>query len=267
MLEVSSLTAGYGDVLAVRNVSLALGAGEVVALLGPNGAGKTTTLAALFGLVRVRAGRVVYDGQDVTGFGPRRLARIGCVLVPEGRGLFPSMTVDDHLRLAAFLIGRGALASRREFVFSVFPRLAERRAQPAGTMSGGEQQMLAVARGLMYKPRLLVIDEASLGLAPIVVGELYEALVQAIGEDGSSLLVVEQHAPVALQHADRLYVLESGRVALSGSAAELRDGERIRQAYFGEGSGEGNEMALSPAAGGIGRSSGTVGARRGRRGR
>jgi branched-chain amino acid transport system ATP-binding protein len=239
LLEVSDLTAGYGDIIGVSGLSLRVDAGEVVALLGANGAGKTTSLSAIFGLVKPRQGRITVRGTVTTGWSPRRMGRAGCALVPEGRGLFPSMTVEEHLRLGAFLAPRGTWSSALEEIFHYFPRLGERRQQVAGTLSGGEQQMLTLGRALMSRPQLLMVDELSLGLAPIVIGQLYGELTRLVRERGSSLLVVEQHAPMALRHADRIYVLEAGALRLEGTAEELRSGEALHRAYLGLGDGAG----------------------------
>jgi branched-chain amino acid transport system ATP-binding protein len=239
LLEVRDLTAGYGDIIGVAGLSLRVGAGEVVAILGANGAGKTTSLSAIFGLVRPRHGDVCFDGTVTTGFSPRRMGRLGCSLVPEGRGLFPSMTVEEHLRLGAFLQSGADWASTVDEIFHYFPRLLERRKQVAGTLSGGEQQMLALGRALMAQPRLLMVDELSLGLAPIVIGQLYAELTRVVRERGSALLVVEQHAAMALRYADRVYVLEAGTLRLEGTADELRAGDALQKAYLGIGVGDG----------------------------
>jgi branched-chain amino acid transport system ATP-binding protein len=265
LLEVSDLTAGYGDIIGVSGLSLRVDPGEVVALLGANGAGKTTSLSAIFGVVKPRQGRITVDGTVTTGWSPRRMGRAGCALVPEGRGLFPSMTVEEHLRLGAFLAPRSVWSSVVEEIFHYFPRLGERRRQVAGTLSGGEQQMLALGRALMSRPRLLMVDELSLGLAPIVIGQLYGELTRLVRERGSSLLVVEQHAPMALRHADRVYVLEAGALRLEGTAAELRSGEALHRAYLGLGDGArpaggaGRGPAVPAAVGGRGHEASRMG--------
>ncbi|MEW6477596.1 MAG: ABC transporter ATP-binding protein [Actinomycetota bacterium] len=233
VLEVQALTAGYGAALAIRDVSLRVQPGEIVAILGANGAGKSTTLKAVYGVIRPRHGRVTVDGADMTGAGPRRMTVSGCALVPEGRGLFPALSVEEHL-----LVGEGNgrqadHASGRELVFEYFPKLAERRRQPAGTLSGGEQQMLALGRALVARPRLLLVDELSTGLAPIVIDELYGRLIEAVRDHGTSLLVVEQHVTTALNVAGRAYVLETGRVVLDGTAAELASDDLVRSSYLG----------------------------------
>lgn len=251
MLEVEALTAGYGAALAIRDVSLRIGVGEIVALLGANGAGKSTTLKAVYGLIRPRQGRILFDGADVTGCGPRRMGRAGCALVPEGRGLFPTLSVEEHLRVGATNGVRVEYSEARELVFEYFPKLAERRRQVAGTLSGGEQQMLALGRALMARPRLLLVDELSIGLAPIVIEDLYGRLTDAVRNHGSSLLVVEQHVATALGVADRAYVLETGRVVLDGAAGELAGDAMVRHSYLGmHGSGEATSTAdLTEAAG------------------
>lgn len=232
MLEVRELTAGYGGVIGVAALSLSVGAGEMIAVLGANGAGKTTSLSAIFGLIKPRQGSVFLEGTDVTGSSPRRMGQLGCALVPEGRGLFPSMTIDEHLRLGAFLRPKRDMTGALEEVFHYFPRLAERRGQLAGTLSGGEQQMLALGRGLMADSRLLMVDEMSLGLAPNIISQLYSNLIDVVRRRGSALLVVEQHAKMALRYADRVYVLGAGRLQLHGRAGDLRDGD-LHRAYLG----------------------------------
>ena len=264
MLEVRDLTAGYGDIIGVAGLSLRVAPGEVVAILGANGAGKTTSLSAIFGLVKPRQGSVTLDGALATGWSPRRMGCAGCALVPEGRGLFPSMTVEEHLRLGAFLAPRGAWTSTVEEIFDYFPRLAERRRQLAGTLSGGEQQMLTLGRALMSRPRLLMVDELSLGLAPIVISQLYTELTRLVRERGSALLVVEQHAPMALRHADRIYVLEAGALRLEGTAEELRSGDELHRAYLGlnrnaDQDADGESGPAVPASAGAGASASPAG--------
>jgi len=227
LLELHDVHARYGEVRALHGVSLTVAEGEVVSVLGPNGAGKTTTLRAVSGLVRT-SGEITFDGRRI-GRSAEGAARLGVAHVPEGRGTFPELTVWENLRLGAY--------TRRSADFerslAPFPWLAERREQRAGTLSGGEQQMLALARALMSRPRLLLLDEPSLGLAPLVVRELF-AIVRTLNEDeGLTVLVVEQNANVALDSSQRAYVLEAGRVALSGTATELRANESVRRSYLG----------------------------------
>ena len=234
LLEVRDLHVAYGKVEVLRGVSLEVGASEIVALLGANGAGKTTTLRALSGLLRPRSGQVTLDGARIDTLPAHRIVARGIGHVPEGRRIFGPLTVEENLRLSGYLIRRDAaeLARRIEQMFALFPRLAERRAQLAGTLSGGEQQMLAIARALVPRPRLMVLDEPSMGLAPKLVRAIF-SIIAGIRAEGMSILVVEQNARQALRIADRAYVLESGQIALSGAARELADDPRIRAAYLG----------------------------------
>jgi branched-chain amino acid transport system ATP-binding protein len=228
LLELEDVHARYGEIRALHGVSLSVDEGQIVSVLGPNGAGKTTTLRAISGTVRT-TGEIVFDGKRI-GRAPDATARLGVAHVPEGRGTFAELTVWENLRLGAYTAGRAPDFDR---ALSYFPWLAERRNQAAGTLSGGEQQMLALARALMSEPRLLLLDEPSLGLAPIVVREIF-AIVQKLNDDqGLTVLVVEQNANIALSHADHAYVLEAGRVALTGTGAELREDESVRRSYLG----------------------------------
>ncbi len=231
MLSVEGLEAGYGDVQVLWGVSLRVERGEVVALLGSNGAGKTTTLRAISGLLRPTSGRITFDGVDITGKPAHEIVRLGVSMVPEGRRLFPKMTVYENLRMGAYLVG-GDVRDRLEMVYSLFPILRERRDQLAGTLSGGEQQMLAIGRGLMSSPRLLMLDEPSLGLAPKIVQEVLRA-VQQIREEGVTVLLVEQNVQQALSIADRGYVIETGRIVLEGTGGELLENEHVKTAYLG----------------------------------
>lgn len=233
LLAVRALSAGYGPVTVLRGVDLDVSEGEVVAVLGPNGAGKTTLLRALSGGCRAR-GRVTFDGRELIGLAPDRVARLGIAHVPEGRGTFAELSVRDNLRIGAWCRrDRDAAARDLAELLERFPRLRERLDQPAGSLSGGEQQMLAIARALMAAPRLLLLDEPSLGLSPRVTDELFRLLGEVVRERGVTALVVEQNARVALDLADRGYVLEAGRVALAGTAAELASDERVRKSYLG----------------------------------
>ena len=233
LLEVEGLEAGYGPLTVLRGVSFAVEQGQVVTILGPNGAGKTTTLRALSGMVRPR-GRIVFGGKSVAGRRPERIARKGIAHVPEGRGTFPGMTVEENLRVGAYARrDGGAVASDLERCYGYFPVLGERRRQPAGSLSGGEQQMLAVARALMQRPRLMLLDEPSLGLAPLVTRELFVNLARIVREEGTTLLLVEQNASLALRFADHAHVLEAGRIALSGDADSMRADEAMRRSYLG----------------------------------
>jgi branched-chain amino acid transport system ATP-binding protein len=233
VLRLDGVEAGYGDVVAVRAVSLEVRAGEIVALIGGNGAGKTTTLRAISGLLPVRRGHVELDGRRITGHGPAAIVAAGVAHVPEGRQLFPTMTVLENLELGART--RESRARRAETlarVFELFPRLSERTRQLAGTLSGGEQQMVAIGRALMARPRLLMLDEPSLGLAPVVVGAIFANLV-AINRAGITVLLVEQNVLRALRLSHRAYVLENGTISLSGPSAALLADARIRRAYLG----------------------------------
>ncbi|HTO11089.1 MAG TPA: ABC transporter ATP-binding protein [Candidatus Binatia bacterium] len=233
MLRLDGVEAGYGDVVAVRAVSLEVRAGEIVALIGSNGAGKTTTLRAISGLLPLRGGRVELDGRRLDGLGPAAVVRAGVAHVPEGRQLFPTMTVRENLELGARTPESGARKPETlARVFELFPRLAERLTQLAGTLSGGEQQMVAIGRALMARPRLLMLDEPSLGLAPVVVGAIFANLA-AINRDGLTILLVEQNVLRALRCSHRAYVLENGTITLTGASATLLDDARIRRAYLG----------------------------------
>ncbi|SDE82861.1 amino acid/amide ABC transporter ATP-binding protein 2, HAAT family [Thermus arciformis] len=231
LLAVRNLTVRYGALEAVRGVSLALEAGEALAVIGPNGAGKTSLLRGLLGLARAE-GEVRLQGEPLSHRTPEALLQRGVVLVPEGRALFPGLSVEDNLLLGGFTRLRKGLREDLERVYRLFPRLLERRRQPAGTLSGGEQQMLAIGRALMARPRLLLLDEPSLGLAPLMVREIYRILGELKGE-GVTLLLVEQNAKVALSLADRGLVVEAGEAVLEGKAEELRQDPRVVEAYLG----------------------------------
>ncbi|RCG29660.1 ABC transporter ATP-binding protein [Sphaerisporangium album] len=232
-LEVGGLDVHYGGVHALRGMSLTVGEGEIVALLGNNGAGKTTTLSAISGLVRPSAGKIVFDGRDLTRARPEAIVRAGLVHVPEGRRVFSTLTVHENLQIGGYPVRDKAEIRRRvDRVYALLPRLAERRAQQGGTLSGGEQQMLAIGRALVSGPRLLLLDEPSMGLAPLVVASVME-LVREVNLEGVSVLLVEQNAKAALKIAHRGYVIESGACVLGGSAAELRGDSRVVEAYLG----------------------------------
>ena len=232
LLELSGLEVRYGAVRALRGVSLEVHEGEIVAVLGSNGAGKTTTLRAISGLLRPAAGRIHFDGRRIDGTPPHRIVGGGISHVPEGRRIFAQMSVVENLEMGAFQ-RRGSIVAELELVFGLFPVLKERRRQAGGTLSGGEQQMLAIGRALMSRPRLLLLDEPSMGLAPMVVERIFTILAD-IQRTGTTLLLVEQNAAQALAVANRGYVLETGEVVISGSAAELAGDDRIRAAYLGE---------------------------------
>ena len=234
MLEVKGLHVAYGGINAVRGIDLAVDAGELVTLIGANGAGKTSTLRALSGLHRPAAGRIHYNGEDVTALPAFELVRRGLALVPEGRGVFGRLTVEENLAMGAYTRReRVEVKSDRELVFALFPRLAERRRQAAGTLSGGEQQMLAIGRALMSRPKLLLLDEPSMGLAPIMVQRIFET-IRRIAAEGVTLLLVEQNAKLALEVCTRGYVMESGRISLADTTQRLRTDPAVRQAYLGE---------------------------------
>jgi branched-chain amino acid transport system ATP-binding protein len=230
LLEVRQLEVHYGGIRAVTGIDLDVAEGELVCLIGANGAGKSSTLKAICGLVGSRAGRIVYDGEDISAAAVHELPRKGLVMVPEGRGIFAQLTVDENLAMGAY--ARAGAADPAE-QYERFPRLRERRRQIAGTLSGGEQQMLALARALMARPRLLLLDEPSMGLAPLMVARIFD-LVRDIAHGGVTILLVEQNARLALEIASRGYVLESGSVALAGEAARLLEHPRVRAAYLGE---------------------------------
>ena len=233
MLKLENVSASYGSVPAITNVSIEIGEGEAVGLLGANGAGKSTTLRAISGLVKLSTGSVTFAGTDVMSLPPYRIPELGIAHVPEGRQVFPEMTVQENLEIGAFVPkARAERARTMELVYEIFPRLAERKKQLAGTMSGGEQQMLAVGRGMMLKPRLLMLDEPSLGLAPVMCDVTFEK-IQEIHKLGTAILLVEQNVSRALTLVQRAYVLESGRVIMQGSSAELAGNKQVQAAYLG----------------------------------
>jgi len=234
MLKVEDLSVAYGGVQAVRGLSLEVRPGEIAALLGANGAGKSSTLMAIVGSVRPKSGRVIFEGRDITGTPPDRLVTQGISMIPEGARVFARQPVEQNLRLGAYTVrDERVYGERLERVYALFPRLKERRTQLAGTMSGGERQMLAIGRALMSGPRLLLIDEPSLGLSPLLVEQVFDALAALNRDDGLSVLLVEQNMAQALEVAARAYVMQSGRVALSGEAAELAASDEVRKAYLG----------------------------------
>jgi branched-chain amino acid transport system ATP-binding protein len=234
LLELTGLEVAYGGIRAVKDIDLSVAQGDLVCLIGANGAGKTTTLKAICGLVPARGGTVRYDGREITGTPSFRLVERGLAMVPEGRGIFRQLTVQENLAMGAF-VRRDRSAIRRDLdrVFELFPRLAERRDQSGGTLSGGEQQMLAIGRAMMSRPKLLLLDEPSMGLAPLLVQKIFET-VRAISLEGVTILLIEQNARLALEIANRAYVMESGMITLSGPAAELLAEPKVREAYLGE---------------------------------
>jgi len=233
VLKVEDLDVAYGIVPTLHRVSLEVNAGETVCLLGPNGAGKTTTVKSIVGILRPRAGRILFDGVEITGLPPHRTIALGISLAPEGRLLFPDMSVEENLELgAATPKARPQKRDAMEWVYSLFPRLQARRGQGAGTLSGGEQQMVAIGRALMARPRLLMLDEPSLGLSPLLIQELFRVL-GTLNAQGVSILLVEQNVVQALRISQRAYVLESGKIAMQGSSAELGRSDTIRKSYLG----------------------------------
>jgi len=234
LLALEGLQVSYGGIRAVKGVDLEINPGELVCLIGANGAGKTTTLKAITGLVRCAAGRIVYEGADIAGLKSHQIARRSLALVPEGRGIFSQLTIEENLAMGAYARSdRSGVAADVDRAFTLFPRLKERRTQVAGTLSGGEQQMLAISRALMSRPKLLLLDEPSMGLAPLMVERIFE-VIRTIAAEGVTLLLVEQNARLALEVSHRGYVLEGGAVALAGEARTLLDNPRIREAYLGE---------------------------------
>jgi branched-chain amino acid transport system ATP-binding protein len=233
MLELKNVSAGYGTFQALFDVSLKVDAGEAVAVIGPNGAGKTTLLRVISKLVGTTTGEMLMEGRRLNEVDAHRVIELGIAHVPENRRLFPRLTVEENLRMGAFVpAARAQFAERLESVFALFPRLKERRSQPAGTMSGGEQQMCAIARGLMSKPKLLLLDEPSAGLAPVIVQRIFE-VVHRIRSEGYTVLIVEQNVQQVLKVVDRAYLLEVGRIKASGRAADLAASADIRRAYVG----------------------------------
>ena len=234
MLTIDNLSVHYGGIHALQGVSLEVPEGKIVTLIGANGAGKSTTLKAVIGLVKASGGSVGWDGETISGLPTKDIVRRGVVLSPEGRRVFPNLTVDENLSLGAFCRSdKAAVAADRERVFSLFPRLKERMRQKAGTLSGGEQQMLAVGRAIMTSPKLLMMDEPSLGLAPLIVKMIFD-IIREVNASGTTVLLVEQNAKAALEVADYGYVLETGRITLAGPGKELLADDRVRAAYLGE---------------------------------
>ena len=232
LLDIRGVCAGYGRTEVLRNIDLTIASGEIVALLGSNGAGKSTLNRTVSGLLRPRTGSILLEGRSIDHAKPAEIVELGLIHVPEGRKIFPNMTVLENLDLGSYRRATARRAQNRERVFSTFPRLAERRSQNAGTLSGGEQQMLAIGRGLMAEPRLLILDEPSLGLSPRLVEDLF-ALIARIHADGLAILLVEQNVVQSLAVAARAYVLEQGEIVLSGAASELRDNADLKRAYLG----------------------------------
>ncbi len=234
MLEVNNLAVNYGVITALDGISIKVERGQIVTLIGANGAGKTTTLKTISGLLRTRAGKVVYDGQEITNLPAHQIVRRGLSQVPEGRMIFANLTVLENLKMGAYLQrNHGVIQREMESVFAIFPRLKEREKQVAGTLSGGEQQMLAIGRALMNQPKFLMLDEPSLGIAPLLVKAIFEKIVEINRRHGITILLVEQNANLALEVSHYGYVLETGRIILQGKSSELRQSPQVKSAYLG----------------------------------
>ena len=232
LLYIKDLKVSYGGIEAIKGISLSVEKGEIVTLIGANGAGKSTTLRAISGLVPIQDGTITYDGQVISGQSPQKIVSGGIGMVPEGRRVFPNLTVLENLKIGAYL-RKDDLTPDIEHVYQLFPRLKERSWQPAGTLSGGEQQMLAVGRAMMMRPKLLMMDEPSLGLAPLVIRDIFR-IIQTLHEEGITILLVEQNANAALRIADSAYVLETGNITMHGTGKELLDNPQVKEAYLGK---------------------------------
>jgi branched-chain amino acid transport system ATP-binding protein len=234
MLELKAVRTAYGNIEALKGVDLHINNGEIIALLGANGAGKTTTLNSITGLTPPKAGRIIFEGEDIRGAKTEALVKQGLIMVPEGRKIFPGLTVLENLKMGAYLINdRKVIERDLEYIFNLFPILATRSKQSGGTLSGGEQQMLAISRSLMGHPRMLLLDEPSLGLAPIVIKNIFETIRKINQENGTTILLVEQNANLALMLAHRAYIMTTGVITLSGTASEFLNDESVRRAYLG----------------------------------
>ena len=232
LLYIKDLKVSYGGIEAIKGISLSVEKGEIVTLIGANGAGKSTTLRAISGLVPIQNGTITYDGQIISGQSPQKIVSEGIGMVPEGRRVFPNLTVLENLKIGAYL-RKDDLAPDIEHVYQLFPRLKERSWQPAGTLSGGEQQMLAVGRAMMMRPKLLMMDEPSLGLAPLVIRDIFR-IIRTLHDEGITILLVEQNANAALRIADSAYVLETGSITMHGTGKELLDNPQVKEAYLGK---------------------------------
>ncbi|MBQ2319079.1 MAG: ABC transporter ATP-binding protein [Clostridia bacterium] len=232
MLEIKNLSVNFGGIKAVNDISMAVEEGKIVTLIGANGAGKSTVLRSISGIVKPQSGEILLNGQNILGMSPDAIVSRGITLVPEGRRVFPNLTVQENLKIGAYL-RKDKLDADLEYVYSLFPRLKERHWQLAGTLSGGEQQMLAVGRALMSKPKLVMMDEPSLGLAPLVVKSIFE-IIETINGEGITVLLIEQNANMALRIADTAYVLETGAITMAGTGAELLANDTIKEAYLGK---------------------------------
>lgn len=234
MLRIENVQSGYGNKLAIKDVSLEIGKGEIITLIGANGAGKSTTLMTICGVVPCRAGRIIFNGQEIQKTPPDEIVKMGICQVPEGRHIFPQLTVKENLDMGAFLRRDKAEVKRdMEYVFSLFPILAERRNQDGGNLSGGEQQMLAMSRALMARPQLMLLDEPSMGLAPLIIRQIFEIVKQINRDSQTTIFLVEQNANQALNIADRGYVMENGRITLTGKSSDLLQNSEIQKAYLG----------------------------------
>jgi branched-chain amino acid transport system ATP-binding protein len=234
MLEIKNLQVNYGAIAALQGISVSVKPGSIVTLIGANGAGKTTTLKAISGLLKPKAGEILYDGKNIAGFPPHHIVKLGLSHVPEGRMIFANLTVLENMQLGAYLqMDKQVVRRELEHVFSLFPRLSEREKQIAGTLSGGEQQMLAIGRALMSKPKLLLLDEPSLGLAPLLVKTIFEKIVEINRQQGLTILLVEQNANLALEVSSHGYVLETGKITLQGDSPSLRQNPQVKSAYLG----------------------------------
>lgn len=234
MLEVKDLSVSYGIVPALRNISFSVDEGEIVALIGPNGAGKTTTMHTISGLLKPKSGTVLYQGKEIKGVEAHKLVKEGISQVPEGRGIFPILTVSENINLGAYIRNDyDQIRKDKEWVYSIFPRLRERQNQVGGTLSGGEQQMLAIARALMAKPTVLLLDEPSMGLAPVIVEDIFNIIKKINKENGTTILLVEQNAHMALTVSNRAYVIEVGEIINSGLSKELKKDDQIKKSYLG----------------------------------
>ena len=231
ILEIRNLVVSYGGIEAVKGIDMDIEQGKIVTLIGANGAGKSTTMKTIAGLVKPKSASIVFDGQELVGKAPDQIVSLGITMVPEGRRVFPNLTVKENLRIGGYL-RKDNLTDDLNYVYSLFPRLKEREWQLAGTLSGGEQQMLAVGRALMAKPRLIMMDEPSLGLAPLVVRDIF-SIIRQINRQGVTILLIEQNANMALKVADKAYVMETGRITMSGTGRELLDNDAVRAAYLG----------------------------------
>ena len=233
MLKVNDIHVYYGAIHAVKGVSFDVNEGEIVTLIGANGAGKSTTLNTVSGLLRPQTGTITFEGEDMVATKPHKIVKLGLAQVPEGRRVFQNLSVEDNLQMGAYTQPKDSIKASLELVYEQFPRLKERYRQSAGTLSGGEQQMLAMGRALMSKPKLLMLDEPSMGLAPILVEQIFD-IIKSMNENGTTILLVEQNAQMALSIADRAYVLETGRVSMEGKASDLLKDERVKKAYLGQ---------------------------------